>query len=184
MSTPEDEGRALLREAVEALLSRLRGGTYSPEDLELAEEIIAAHFAHFAGVAGGPEDGHTFEIAVRLRGSYTVVGREGHHDEPEWGPPMVPQQVRARSLDEALEKARQLPLSAWFERGGDDSHHVDELEEAAGRLRAMAEHHRAPIASELRGIAQWMTYVRCTDADEEIARAHRSARALLGEGRA
>lgn len=216
MSTPEDEGRALLRRGVEELLSRLRDGTYSPADLELAEEIVV----HFRGderqvielvranlelrrvadrrylvqvvcavnpgptlidiydaVTGelllnapvdvcvglvpdpmssanpslaealawlravatsrtslsarparvlvehlgaldrrgeGPEDGHTFEVAVRLRGSYSVVGREGHRDEPEWGQSMVSQQVRAWSLAEALEKAQRLPLDSWF----------------------------------------------------------------------
>lgn len=63
---------------------------------------------HSRGYGGGM---HTFTINVYLRGSNS-----------NWGDNMVPQEIRAYSLREALQKAQELPLSAWFpdEEPGDD----------------------------------------------------------------
>jgi hypothetical protein len=52
-------------------------------------------------VFGGGE--HLFRISVYLQGHGA-----------DWGSDLIPQEIRAYSLDEALQKARELPLSAWF----------------------------------------------------------------------
>jgi hypothetical protein len=60
----------------------------------------------------GTEAGHTFEITSRSRGSYGVVGEEGHSDARVFGPPLTVR-VRAWNLPDALCKASELPMSAW-----------------------------------------------------------------------
>lgn len=47
---------------------------------------------------------HHFEITVRMRA-----------DDVDQDSPLVTQHVRAYSLAEALEKAREIPLPDWFE---------------------------------------------------------------------
>lgn len=63
-----------------------------------------------------PEAGHTFRLTAASRGSYGVVGVEGHTDA-EWMPEDVAApfviEVRAWSLRAAMAKAAQLPLSSW-----------------------------------------------------------------------
>lgn len=60
----------------------------------------------------GPEQGHTFQLVVSSRGSYGVVGEQGHTDADYFSDPWVIE-VRAWSLPAALRKAAELPLSAW-----------------------------------------------------------------------
>lgn len=63
----------------------------------------------------GPESGHTFRVSVTCRGSYGVVGVEGHTDEPEFtGPPMTVE-VRAWNLSDALRRAQAVPFAVWAE---------------------------------------------------------------------
>jgi hypothetical protein len=64
--------------------------------------------------SGNPDDGHTFEISVRVRSSSSVVGDLHHTDAPDFDGPTMIQQVRAWSLRAALERAVELPLGAWF----------------------------------------------------------------------
>lgn len=71
---------------------------------DLLEEPIPA--------AEGPDDGHTFEIETRSRGSYITLGDTGHSDADDWGSNGAVE-VRAWSLREALVKAASLPLDAW-----------------------------------------------------------------------
>lgn len=60
------------------------------------------------------DQGHTFEISIRSRGSYIVQGDEHHRDEPDFsGEPYVVQ-IRAWSLKEALEKAVDVPFEVWM----------------------------------------------------------------------
>jgi hypothetical protein len=67
-----------------------------------------------------PEAGHTFRLTATSRGSYGIVGVEGHTDA-EWMPSDVEApfriEVRAWNLRDALKKAASLPLSAWREPG-------------------------------------------------------------------
>jgi hypothetical protein len=62
------------------------------------------------GPVGGPEDGHTFEISYRSRGSYRVVGDEQHHDAPGYSGPTHRVEVRAWNLRDALRRAAELPF--------------------------------------------------------------------------
>lgn len=59
----------------------------------------------------GPADGHTFRFAVTSRGSYRV--EDGPHFDADWGDPEWTLEVRAWSLNKALRKAAELPLTAW-----------------------------------------------------------------------
>lgn len=59
----------------------------------------------------GPDDGHTFEVCVRMRGSHAVVG-EPHTDSEYWDD-LGAVVIRAWSLPEAMRKAGALPLTAW-----------------------------------------------------------------------
>lgn len=59
------------------------------------------------------DTGHTFRIAIELRGTSKVVGDAHHHDGDAYYPLQVVE-VRAWSLRNALVKAAELPLSAWF----------------------------------------------------------------------
>lgn len=61
------------------------------------------------------DEGHRFRISVALAGSSKVVGEEHHHDT-EFDPDAEPMciEVRAWNLSEALDKARRVPLDAWF----------------------------------------------------------------------
>lgn len=59
----------------------------------------------------GPNDGHTFEIQVRARGSYAEPGRS-HRDMADFGDSAIVQ-IRAWNLHEALRKAARTPLIAW-----------------------------------------------------------------------
>jgi hypothetical protein len=52
--------------------------------------------------------GHHFEISVRMRGEGT-----------DWTTELVTQEVRAYSLNEALRRAGELPLSAWLPEDGE-----------------------------------------------------------------
>lgn len=54
-----------------------------------------------SGPVGGGQ--HTFTISVFLQGAGANYGDD-----------LAPQKVLAYNLDEALAKARELPLSAWF----------------------------------------------------------------------
>lgn len=69
-----------------------------------------------------PEAGHTFRLTATSRGSYGVVGVEGHTDA-EWMPEDLVTpfriEVRAWNQRDALCKAASLPLSAWREPGED-----------------------------------------------------------------
>lgn len=59
----------------------------------------------------GPDDGHTFEIQVRARGSYAV--QDGpHHDAEDFGDSATVH-IRAWNLHDALRKAARTPLVAW-----------------------------------------------------------------------
>lgn len=62
--------------------------------------------------AEGPDDGHTFEFIMRLRGAYGVTGEPGHRDSLYWHEP-VALRVRAWNLRDALRKAAETPLHAW-----------------------------------------------------------------------
>lgn len=62
----------------------------------------------------GPESGHTFRVSVESRGSYAVVGVEGHTDADHFEPLPGVVEVRAWNLNDALHRAAQRPLSAWF----------------------------------------------------------------------
>jgi hypothetical protein len=68
---------------------------------------------------GTPEDGHTWRIAISLRGSSKVVGEAEHHDAPAFAPLHNWVEVRAWSLSEALVRAAGLPLDAWFDEEDD-----------------------------------------------------------------
>lgn len=59
-----------------------------------------------------PEHGHTFRIEVRSRGSYGVVGVEGHTDSGDFGPPFTVD-VRAWNLPDALRTAAALFPAMW-----------------------------------------------------------------------
>jgi hypothetical protein len=61
----------------------------------------------------GPEDGHTWLIAVRSRSSSKVVGDPTHHDAEEFDAEPMTLQVRGWSLAEALAKAAHRGLAAW-----------------------------------------------------------------------
>lgn len=67
--------------------------------LKLAEEILV-------GPGEPPYGGeeHHFTISVNLRG----------HDA-NWSSDLIPQEIRAYDLPTALQRAAELPLSAWFE---------------------------------------------------------------------
>lgn len=56
-----------------------------------------------------PEEGHTFRFSWSSRGSYGVVGVEGHTDAGYWDEGATVE-VRAWSLAEALRKAARLPF--------------------------------------------------------------------------
>lgn len=62
---------------------------------------------------GGPEDGHTFRFSMTSRGSYGVVGQEGHTDAEWFTEEPWTLEVRAWNLTDALRKAAELPMSAW-----------------------------------------------------------------------
>lgn len=69
----------------------------------------------------GPEDGHTFRLAITLRPSSKVVGEKTHHDADGFRPDgLQPIEVRAWNLQDALLKAAELPLSAWFPEEDDE----------------------------------------------------------------
>lgn len=68
---------------------------------------------------GGPDAGHTFEVAWRVRGSSSVVGVPGHRDADWWSEPTVGR-FRAWSLADALAQACAVPLRRWL------AHHDDE----------------------------------------------------------
>lgn len=71
------------------------------------------NYRHYPNL--GPESGHTFRISVDSRGSYAVVGVEGHTDSEDFmGPPMTVE-VRAWNLPDAVRRAANLPVSVWFE---------------------------------------------------------------------
>lgn len=65
----------------------------------------------------GPEDGHTFRLEAHSRGSYSVVGVEGHTDADWMGEPPLVLEVRAWSLKAALLKAAGLGLENWSRDG-------------------------------------------------------------------
>lgn len=60
-----------------------------------------------------PDDGHTFSIAVSLRGSSVVVGDAHHHDSPDFTE-LLAVSVRAWNLRDALLQAAALPLGDFF----------------------------------------------------------------------
>ena len=68
----------------------------------------------------GPNDGHTFEISVRLRGSYGVVGEPDSTDAEDFSP-LKTVEVRAWNLREAFRKAADLPLADFFPPEPDDA---------------------------------------------------------------
>lgn len=60
-----------------------------------------------------PEQGHTFRIEVTSRGSYGVVGEEGHTDAEEFmGGPMTID-IRAWNLPDALRQAAAVFPAIW-----------------------------------------------------------------------
>lgn len=59
-----------------------------------------------------PEYGHTFRIEVTSRGSYSVVGVEGHTDSRDFGPPFTVD-VRAWNLPDALRTAAAVFPAMW-----------------------------------------------------------------------
>lgn len=74
--------------------------------VELAEEILAGP-KDKDGVFGGEE--HHFTITVNLRGHGA-----------DWSSDLIPQEIRAYNLHDALQRAAELPLSAWFEAEEED----------------------------------------------------------------
>jgi hypothetical protein len=62
------------------------------------------------GGTGSPEDGHTFEISYRSRGSYTVTGDPEHRDAPDFDGFVHRVEVRAWNLRDALRRAAELPF--------------------------------------------------------------------------
>jgi hypothetical protein len=62
-----------------------------------------------------PNDGHAWRIAISDRGSYGIAGREdeGHHFSGRYSPESTVV-VQAWNLPDALRKAAELPLAAWF----------------------------------------------------------------------
>jgi hypothetical protein len=65
----------------------------------------------------GPDDGHTFRLEAHSRGSYGVVGQEGHTDADWLGEPPLTVEVRAWNLKDALRKALGLSLADWSREG-------------------------------------------------------------------
>jgi hypothetical protein len=63
--------------------------------------------------AGGPDDGHTFVISVRSRGSYKVVGEAHHHDADWMNERPLTLTVRAWSLPAAMRAAALVGLNDW-----------------------------------------------------------------------
>jgi len=61
----------------------------------------------------GPDDGHTFAISVRSRGSYRVVGEEHHHDSDWMGERPITLTVRAWNLPDAMRAAAAVGLNDW-----------------------------------------------------------------------
>lgn len=63
----------------------------------------------------GPAAGHTFRITVLCRGAYGITGDPKRYDEKEFDDGfMLPVEVRAWSLKQALLKAADLPFGTWF----------------------------------------------------------------------
>lgn len=60
-----------------------------------------------------PDDGHTFSIAVSLRGSGRVVG-DAHDTDSNYFSDLVAVSVRAWNVRDALRQAADLPLRAFF----------------------------------------------------------------------
>jgi hypothetical protein len=73
---------------------------------------------------GGPEDGHTFEVAVRSRGASSIVGVPGSDEDSNWWSKPVVAYFRASSLPAALHQANELPFTTWMS-------HVDREEPPA-----------------------------------------------------
>lgn len=65
----------------------------------------------------GPDSGHTFRVSVESRGSYAVVGVEGHHDADDFMGPVMTVEVRAWNLPDALRRACNYPLPSWWAEG-------------------------------------------------------------------
>lgn len=70
-------------------------------------------------VINNPDDGHTFTIAVSLRGSGRVVG-DPHDTDSTHFDDMVAVSVRAWNLRDALLKAAELPLRDFFPTEDDE----------------------------------------------------------------
>lgn len=78
----------------------------SPEDaLRLRNEHVRTHEDHVPA-----DEGHTFEITWRLRGSSKVTGDAHHNDSDYWSDP-IQTIVRAWDLRSALHQAAELPFS-------------------------------------------------------------------------
>lgn len=73
---------------------------------------------------GGPDDGHTFEVAWRVRGSSSVVGDPHHTDAPCWSEPTVGH-FRAWNLADALAQACAVPLHRWLAHQDDEEEETD-----------------------------------------------------------
>lgn len=65
-----------------------------------------------------PADGHRFRFSFTSAGSYGVTSEEGYTDSDDWSAPRSVT-VRAWSLREALGRASDLPLAAWFDEETD-----------------------------------------------------------------
>lgn len=68
----------------------------------------------------GPDDGHTFEITWRCRGSHSVADGP-HRDADCWSEPITGH-FRAWNLADAIDQTRAVPLARWFAQHDDEAH--------------------------------------------------------------
>lgn len=106
------------REKLATAISDAEGflGDPSARHYKIADQIIAGNFGNepesvLNHKSEGPEDGHTFDIRVRVRGSSSVMDGP-KRDAKWWGSPWKIK-VRAWDLPAALKKASLVPLDKW-----------------------------------------------------------------------
>lgn len=89
-----------------------------------------------------PDDGHTFVISVRSRGSYRIVGEEHHHDADWMNERPITLTVRAWSLPAAMQAAAAVGLNNW--EGWGEQEEATETATPEARIGAViALHHPA-----------------------------------------
>jgi len=104
MTKPRRHSRAEIAAYLRSMAQRER---------ELAVEFDQQAARYEDPVEVEADAGHTWRIAVELRGSSSVVGDEHHRDAPTFDRLEVVE-VRAWNLRAALAAAAALPLSAYF----------------------------------------------------------------------